>query len=447
MNFRNRYFQDSRAAWLICAASLILALLPGSVRAQGEKGVGNKSRDLKIGKLPAPEKRWALIIGVNNVGLQGAANDAKALRNTLIKYAGFPARNITLLTTDDDKNLPTRSNIISALNNLGGLVAPDGLFLFAFSGHGKTVRNNAYIVPADIPLENGLDVSEDQLLNSTLVKREIAEMKVRQVLVILDSCRKIDPEGAKGKAGEPLRPVYRQKFSFEKANEGIDAYVTLFGTSEGSFAYEYFDDETKQYRGYFSRALEKGLSGEAANPKGEVMLGGLVSYLEKNVPINTFNKRGVRQIPWKSSDGYRESELVLAVVDVAADRKADPGIRNEGKKILQQNRLSIISPKDGEEVDITSIVSGKTPYADRSHYIVVTPVRTGETWIMKKLDDPDDEGTWTGIAFFGDEKNGGGQKFIVRVFATADSKIPEGKLKDLPRDAVFSAAITVKRRE
>src|SRR6266403_2261289 len=59
----------------------------------------------EVSALPAAGKRWALIIGVNDYEkdispLRGSVNDAKALKEVLIRYAGFPANQITMMTTD-----------------------------------------------------------------------------------------------------------------------------------------------------------------------------------------------------------------------------------------------------------------------------------------------------------------------------------------------------------
>src|SRR4051794_36084290 len=52
---------------------------------------------------PPPAKRYALIIGINDYSsdigsISGAVADAKSIRDALISYCAFPARQITLLT-------------------------------------------------------------------------------------------------------------------------------------------------------------------------------------------------------------------------------------------------------------------------------------------------------------------------------------------------------------
>src|SRR5438876_8710442 len=51
---------------------------------------------------PTKAKRWALVIGVDQYAdtqittLGGASNDAKSLAAALVRYAGFPAEQVTL---------------------------------------------------------------------------------------------------------------------------------------------------------------------------------------------------------------------------------------------------------------------------------------------------------------------------------------------------------------
>ena len=59
--------------------------------------------------------------------LEGAVNDAKALKEVLVTHAGFPENQIILLTSDatDPDNRPRRENILGALNDLSTKVTTD----------------------------------------------------------------------------------------------------------------------------------------------------------------------------------------------------------------------------------------------------------------------------------------------------------------------------------
>jgi uncharacterized caspase-like protein len=58
----------------------------------------------KLEHLPGKNKRWGLVIGVDDYSesqitkLSGAANDARTLANALTKYAGFPEDQVSSLS-------------------------------------------------------------------------------------------------------------------------------------------------------------------------------------------------------------------------------------------------------------------------------------------------------------------------------------------------------------
>jgi hypothetical protein len=125
--------------------------------------------------------------------------------------------------------------------------------------------------------------------------------------------------------------------------------------------------------------------------------------------------------------------------------KVDNRVENVQKNSLS-NQLIVISPSEGERVDATAIVRGKTPYLERNHYIVVTPIKTNEDWVQQNVIKPDPTGAWVGRAEFGTGDVGIGEKFLVRVLATA-STMPPGQLRNVPADAIPSESITVIRQK
>src|ERR687884_249159 len=81
---------------------------------------------------PASAKRYALIIGIDRYDdtqittLGGAANDARALANALVAYAGFPATQVVLLASDQpSERQPTRGTILRRLSNLSQTIPKD----------------------------------------------------------------------------------------------------------------------------------------------------------------------------------------------------------------------------------------------------------------------------------------------------------------------------------
>ncbi len=274
-----------------------------------------------LSALPTSSKRFALVIGVDEYEdsqinkLEGASNDAKAIVEALVQYAGFPRDQVRLLTADQPtERRPTRNKILRQLSNLRGAVPKDGLLLIAFAGHGIERGDQAYLLPSDAELSNDVSLLEQSSINVDDVRKRIAETGVGQVLLILDACRN-DPSAGRGDADNKLTNRFTQHFNFDERNSEVKAFATLYATDVGSRAYEY--KEKKQ--GYFSWALVEGLKGAAANEKGEVTLSSLLSYLQDQVPkrIRLDLGTGKEQKPYAVIMGYKASELVLSKVAVA----------------------------------------------------------------------------------------------------------------------------------
>ncbi len=270
-----------------------------------------------VSQLPGKDKRWALVIGVDNYtdssipDLGGAANDAKALAKALEKYAGFPADQIILLaTTEPPERQPTRTNILKRLSNLKGLVPKDGLFLVSFAGHGIERENKAFLIPSDATSTDDISLLEDTALSVNKIKDQIKASGVRQVLFLLDACRN-DPNGGRADSINPLSEAYKSGFSFDVANQEVEAFATIYATSVGERAFEYA--EKKQ--GYFSWAIVEGLSGKAANVNGQITLGSLVKFVSDQVPkmVAIDMGSGKKQKPFAQIEGYKADELVLSV--------------------------------------------------------------------------------------------------------------------------------------
>jgi hypothetical protein len=292
----------------------IIFLLSSLTFSQG-KGVGIQT----VLKLPDVGKRWALIIGVDNyekdiTPLYGSVNDAKALKEVLIKYAGFPANQVILMTTDAANRdlIPNRGNILDQLDKLSYQISDDSLLLFSFSGHGVSIGNDAFLIPSDGRIYQNPELLRERSIDVRRVKQAIQLTRAKQVLMFLDACRN-DPLKGRGDAANPLTEAYKKGFSFELANKGIEAFATIYATSIGDRAYEFLDKQTQQYRGFFSYAIEEALSGKASDEKGEITLGGVIKYLENNVRQRVQIEKGQKQVPYYITEGFRTNELILSV--------------------------------------------------------------------------------------------------------------------------------------
>jgi hypothetical protein len=306
-----RTFRSKRA---VVVVGCFLAL---TAQAQtDERGLRVKPLE-KVSALPAPEKRWALIIGIDAYEdpqinrLEAASNDAKLLAAALISYGAFPREQVIIMTSDGaPRNRPSRGNILRRLSNLQGIVPTEGFLVVAFAGHGIERGGRAYLLPGDAQMSENLALLEETAINVEVIKNWIRHTGVGQVLMVVDACRN-DPIAGRGDGENVLTEAYTRGFRFDIRNQEVTAFATLYATDIGHRAYE--DRERKQ--GYFTWALVEGLKGGASNENGEVTLGRLVRYLEETVPRQISRDLGKdkNQRPFAVIEGYKAEELVIAL--------------------------------------------------------------------------------------------------------------------------------------
>ncbi|GMK58045.1 hypothetical protein CspeluHIS016_0500770 [Cutaneotrichosporon spelunceum] len=94
-------------------------------------------------------KRKALLIGINYFGqqgeLRGCINDVHNVQKFLMSRYGYRAEDMVILT-DDAKNprqIPTRQNIIQAMQWLVRDAKPNDALFFHYSGHGGQVKDQS----------------------------------------------------------------------------------------------------------------------------------------------------------------------------------------------------------------------------------------------------------------------------------------------------------------
>lgn len=329
---RIRKTYGGRAGWLLGPVILtsvmlsVLAIAPlASLAMASAQKSGRSVRLAPVTAFPALAKRYALVIGVDAyedrqiTPLAGAGNDASALAGALVKYAGFPADQVVVLSTASGER-PTRANIFRRLSNLRGVVPADGLLLVAFSGHGIERGGRGYLLPSDAQSLNDVSLLEDTAVSVDRVRDLIRATGVGQVLLLVDACRN-DPTAGKGDSDNPMTAAFGKGFSFDVANREVQAFATLYAAEVGQRA---FEDSAKR-RGYFSQAVVDGLAGKAANPRGEVTLAGLVAYVQQAVPrrIALDLGAGKKQRPFATIEGYLASDLIVAMASKDAGGAVD----------------------------------------------------------------------------------------------------------------------------
>ena len=319
---------------LVMKASILLLLLPPSALAQdGRKTGPSKRAELVLSEQkekaasPTLTKRYALIIGIDKyqetTNLTGAVNDAELLADTLVNYAGFPKENVVLLTSRLAKDSqPTRPNILEKLSAIQEKIPADGnaLLVVAFAGHGmERIQGKSYLIPSDAKTRSP-QLLEDTAIGIEFLKQRILETGVRQVVLILDSCRNT-PQGRRFAENTLLPESIPDEVTFSGKNQNINAFVTLFATSPNKSAYE--DQSSNPTHGYYTLALVEALRGKAANENREVTVGRVIAYLEKEVPKRVKKDYDADQRPHKEIyGGQRAENLVLSEADPVFDPEA-----------------------------------------------------------------------------------------------------------------------------
>ncbi|MGH8693757.1 MAG: SUMF1/EgtB/PvdO family nonheme iron enzyme [Burkholderiales bacterium] len=303
-------------------ATLLTCLLtvpPAWTRAMQDRG-----QTVRAGvQWPGKAKRYALLVGVNSYDdpqitpLAGPSNDVRSLEDSLVQYGGFDRDRIVRLSTDqpDANRKPTRGNILRSLSNVLKAVPSDGLLVLAFSCHGVERDGRAFLLPSDAQVNYDISLLENTSLEVATIKKMIRDKQdpktkaagVAQVVALLDACRN-DPTSGKDLSINPLTAAY----NFDLRNTGVRAFVTLYATSLGHRAYE----NRSTSLGYFIGEVVAALKGAAVNERGEVTLESLLQYVEDKVPNKVTLDLGRDQQPYAVIEGYRASDLVLAVHNV-----------------------------------------------------------------------------------------------------------------------------------
>jgi hypothetical protein len=288
-------------------ASLVATLLPRLLAGQA-----------LLTKLPPPQHRYALLIGVNVYDepgitpLEGPNNDVELLRKTLVANAGFDNANIKVLVQDGvPSHRPTRTNILKSLSKIRQDVPADGdaLLLVMFSGHGITTSDrHGFLLPEDAASIGDVRLLATTSLSIVDMKNEIEGTGAKQTIVFLDACRD-DPERSKSARSNTLTKAFHDEFDFGSHNKGISASVVFYAADIDERAYV---DHSRQL-GYFTEVLVEALAGAASNVGGTITLNDLTHYIQSEVPKRVQKDNvGLHQKPIVMIEGYRPNDLIIS---------------------------------------------------------------------------------------------------------------------------------------
>jgi Flp pilus assembly protein TadD len=293
------------------AASLALATLP-SLGDQTDRGI----KRLEPSAAPSSGgSRWAVLVGVDQYEspdirrLHGAVADARAVAEAVIRYAGFPTRQVFLLTSDAPAK-PTASTILDTFSGIRNAVQPGDLLLFFFAGHGVEVEGRRYLLTYEAKIASAGTLKTTTLQVSQLMQ-EIESLPVTHRIIMVDACRE-DPITPGRRQPNVATAALEAAFTLRPSTEnGVRA--TFLSSTRGQSAYEW----TEKGRGFFSYFIERGLSGAAA-AYGKVTVTSLAGYLNEFVPRAVREQRGQEQTPFMDLEGQ-----ALVLVDGVTQERTD----------------------------------------------------------------------------------------------------------------------------
>jgi formylglycine-generating enzyme required for sulfatase activity len=288
-------------------------------------------------KLPSVTgSRWALLIGINKYAtlseLKYCAQDAKAIRDVLVRYGGYDPQKIILLTDDQDSpaHRPTFLNMKRRIGQVTREAGPNDSLLIAFSGHGTVVNNRGYLVPQD--------GDEDASIAMKDIKDQIEACEARQKVLILDACHS-------GK--DRSSPRLGDSLLNEAAGKG---FITITSCDAEEKAYE---DDAAQ-RGIFTKHLVNGLSGKAdSNRDGDITHGELYEYIYEKVRAWSI-QNGKEQHP--KLIGEQMGKIVLAKVTAGVMPTGEPGngphpVARGGNVFVQAEQIGVLITQGGGAVN------------------------------------------------------------------------------------------------
>lgn len=192
----------------------------------------------------------------------------------------------------------TRPNIRRAL---ASAIQEDlDFFVFYFSGHGTVTDLDAYLLTVDHqPLEEGIELSD----LARFVDRISA--KTRHCLTILDCCH-----AGSGQLGSLI-----QTLTPEAIEKGLPARTESRTILAACRPEQVAIEDSRYGHGLFTYALLQALSGEAADPVGNVTVGGISEFINRSL-----EELGAEQISVTKGDSAGRVILATGFTPISRDR-------------------------------------------------------------------------------------------------------------------------------
>jgi hypothetical protein len=204
------------------------------------------------------ENRLAFVVGINayphlpaDAQLQRAVTDAGSVADALTRL-GFRVTRMTEATSLDD--------ILGGFDRFTHAIEPGDTVLFYYAGHGISLDDGNYLIPADVPALGPTDerIAKRHAIAERDIKQSLRAAGARVAIVVLDACRN-NPFPARGTRaiGGGTRGLARI--------EATDGVYSLYSAREGQSALDRLSDTDPDRNSVFTRVFLKALETPGVN--------------------------------------------------------------------------------------------------------------------------------------------------------------------------------------
>lgn len=222
-----------------------------------------------------------------------------------LKYSNADAKAVAELISGKGKELfgrvnhytlsdaeVTREKLAANFAEIGKKTRREDMFILFVAGHGITYSKDGsfYFLPVDFRYSQDEDIPKKGVSMDDF-KKYLANIQATKSLLLLDTCN----SGSFAEAVASRGVI--EKTAINKLTRAVGRH-TIVASSKSQVALEGLEGH-----GAFSWVLLDGMQGKAANPKGQITVNSLVSFVESTLPDLTYKKWGYEQIPQKSLVG------------------------------------------------------------------------------------------------------------------------------------------------
>lgn len=294
------------------------------------------------------DEHFALIIGINEYknlpNLEYAVNDAKSIREVLIKNFNYKEENIKMLV---DKQA-THENIMNEFYNLINETLVNDSVLIFFAGHGSTYpsidKDKGFLVPYD-----GAETKMNTLIGWDRLISDSELIKAKHVFFIMDACYSglalLRANPSKRFLKDMVRRQARQVLTAGKSDQTVK------------------DSGAQTNNSIFTGYLLKALNGEAKTDQGVICASSVMNYVYNMVANDPKSRQtpGYGTILGEGDFIFNYEEIFSKDDDLLKDNDFLVEINND----LVDNEIS----EEDELIDNVKVL-----LSDNKNYIKITDI-------------------------------------------------------------------------